>query len=715
MFGKNKNKNTTRAPQINFSDIPAESNITDDSVTSTSPSAEDMISESYVEMEPTVVLRKQAAAAEAAANQNEPQIPESNQPVSIPDAQPVPGSAELPVVPVMPDENTAPLTDLDLDSVVPVVSEEITNTEESESLTETVPEVVDDISALETLNEEVMLETPNAEASTVPSTPAEPEEAADEPNELAEQAIIYSSVDDIDPDVLSDTPSAEAALSNKNEQKKKSDEFVPNPVEPIKLNLDKTEDSKPPKASGKAFLPVLVSILIVIAIVGFFFFTKSGLKEKFESPLTINNHIVGSDEFSFMYHYILIENGVDVFAKDSQEMLSSQSEDINYRTNRDYFLDITAKELQTTQLLYDDATKNGFKIEEKHYAMARAYVDWLNGKASELNIPLDTYIKGVFGSQVDEDCVVNTLAKKYFTEDYASDAKLVELKASSDQATEAYNANKNAYDLVDYKIIRITYEQRDEAFIATANLHANKIIENMGGDPKKFESAASEFFSGDAQTILMEEDSALVANARYNDVTHDDFKAWLFAEERVPGDTIIIPDEDGFPIILCFVKRQPQSVPLRNVKIIEVTTKEPDENGQNGFTLGEAQALAQSIYDYIADETKLQSVENYYTDEVLNGTIYATSSSDTYPGKFSDILDSWIFDPARKSGDKQILETDTGFYVVYFISESIMPEWYDRVNSFIRMNNYQAFLNEMLTEYDYEFSPNGLAQIYDVP
>ena len=68
-----------------------------------------------------------------------------------------------------------------------------------------------------------------------------------------------------------------------------------------------------------------------------------------------------------------------------------------------------------------------------------------------------------------------------------------------------------------------------------------------------------------------------------------------------------------------------------------------------------------------------------------------------------------------KAGDKEILEKEDGFYVIYFISESEMPEWYDRVDSFIRMNNYQAFLNEMLPEYTYEFKPSGLAQIVDVP
>ena len=55
------------------------------------------------------------------------------------------------------------------------------------------------------------------------------------------------------------------------------------------------------------------------------------------------------------------------------------------------------------------------------------------------------------------------------------------------------------------------------------------------------------------------------------------------------------------------------------------------------------------------------------------------------------------------------------FYVIFFISESSNPEWYDRVNSYIRMNNYQEFINSKAVDYMWEFHKEGLDQISDVP
>ncbi len=539
-----------------------------------------------------------------------------------------------------------------------------------------------------------------------------------------ESAPVESSVtvtEDFIDDVADDVP---AVPKKKKKATFETSEKHKNEVAPIKLELDGKKSptynsssdtgitGKPKKANSKSIPFVVGAVIVVILIVGLTLFFSGGIKEKLQSPLIINGQMVDSAEFSFMYHYILIDNGVDVFASDTREMLASPSEDPNFATQRDYFLNMTAQQMQTTKILYDDAIAHGYSVGPEHETLARAYIDWLRGKAFELGIPLDTYIRGVFGSQVDEQVVLNTLAKQYFTEDYASGAKLEELQASAEQAEEAYQANRNAYDTVSYKILRITYEQRDQAFIDTANLHANQIVEEMGHDASLFEEVAAQYFSGEAANTLAQEDSTLVTDARYDDFTHTEFRDWLFDFSRTSGDAIVFNDTNGFPIILCFVDRDRQSVPLRDVRFVHIRISNGDGEG---YMMSEAQFYAQQIYDMVNSETDIQSVENTYNDGILNGGIEVTHSSDTYPSKFEGILASWIFDSARVAGDKAFLETSDGFYVIYMVSISDQPEWYDRVNSFIRMQNYQAFMAEMESEYNYQFVQLGLDAIQDVP
>ena len=515
---------------------------------------------------------------------------------------------------------------------------------------------------------------------------------------------------------LEDKITSEAPAPMKEEVKK-------NDIAPVKLDLapakaDKESRTPVTKGSIKSITFLVIASIVVLATVAASLFYNAGIKEKLQSPLTIGGTPVDSAEFSFMYHYILIDNGVDIFAAETPEMLASPSVDTNYATNRDYFLDLTAQQMQLTQLLYDDAISHGYEIEQKHYDLARAYIDWLQGKADELGVDLTTYIRGVFGDQVDEQVILSALAKMYFTEDYSSNAKLVELQATEEQAEEAYQNNPNAYDEVDYKLLRIRYEQRDQAFIDTANLHANQIIEQMGQDPSMFEAIAAQYFSGEAAAILQLTDSCLTSGARYDDFTHTDFRDWLFDSTRTPGDAIIFNDGDGFPIILVFVNRERQTVPLRDVRMVEVLINNSGDETIPGYDIANAQQVAQEIYDTIGvfgEETDVQTIENLYNDDIINGNIVITHSQDTYPGKYEGILDEWIFSDTRVAGDKAFLETDTGYYIVYLVDISTNPEWYDRVNSFVRMRNYQAFLNETISAYQYEFNQTGLDRIADVP
>ena len=567
-----------------------------------------------------------------------------------------------------------------------------------------------------------------AEAAVSDSAKEEAGKALSAASHVSEKTVL-SDLEEIDPDFLSGEQTASVStVSGKTGRRlrravKESRQYSKNNVPKVEMDLSGKGRGKRPetidiseKATKKAafFTAFGVFVLLLVAALSIFF--GAGIKDRLKSPLKIHGQYVDSAEFSFMYHYLLIDNGVDIFASGTQEMLSGPYESADYASTRDYFLDLTAKEMQTIMILYDDATAHGYEIGSEHYAQARAYIDWLSGKAMSLGVPLDIYIRGVFGDQVTEQVALNTLAKMFFTEDYASGAKLVELQATDEQAEQAYQDSRNAYDLVNYKLIRINYEQREQSFIDTANLHAQEILDAMNGDPANFEACAAEYFTGEARNRLLTENSALNRNVRYSDITHPEFQQWLFDPARQRGDSVIFPDSDGFPIIICFVSRERQSVPLRDVRIVHVRSLGEDGSG-SGLPVAEAQLLTQEIYELLTSgQADVPSIENLYTNFVLDGTLEIIHSQDTYPGKYQDILNTWIFNEERAPEDIGWFDMGTdGFYIIYMEGISDKPEWYDRVNSFIRMNNYEAFMNEMHSEYEYRFIQAGVDAIQDVP
>lgn len=541
----------------------------------------------------------------------------------------------------------------------------------------------------------------------------------DSPAPAPKKSVTLNDLADIDPELLTGRPGDTAVTPDLPSLPESKGAKVEEPAAaahdiPTELNLDKNDEAvdKGKQRRNAGILFVIAGILFVAVIAVVTLALDTGMDESFISPLTINGKDISSGEFSFMYHYELLSEGVDLFAADTEKMLSSPYlDDSNFATYRDYFRYVTAQDLQKMEILYDDATSQGYEIEKAHYDRANSYINWLKSKADELNVPLDTYIKGVFGSQVDEQCIINTLARKYFTEDYAGGEKLIQLSATDQQAENAYNQSRTIYDLVSYKLFRMTYEQRDQAFVDTANLNAQKIIDAMGGDPSKFEACAAKYFTGVAANSLSEPDSRLIANCRYEDIAHSEFRNWLFDESRNVGDATIFPDEDGFPIILVFVSRERMSEHLRNCYIITAN----QYNEEMVPDVAATQALAQEIFDYIDDADSCNEVENLYNDYILAGDLSVIHDNQVYRAKCSDSIGEWLFSAERKLGDKTLIEDNGTFYVLYFISESPNPEWYDRVNSFLRMNNYQQFITSKAEEYTWSFNDDGLNQIKDVP
>ena len=115
-----------------------------------------------------------------------------------------------------------------------------------------------------------------------------------------------------EPETLEDKITSETAAPMKEDVKK-------NDIAPVKLDLapDKSDvASRTPVTKGtiRSITFLVIASLVVLATVAASLFYNAGIKEKLQSPLTIGGTPVDSAEFSFMYHYILIDNGVDIFA-----------------------------------------------------------------------------------------------------------------------------------------------------------------------------------------------------------------------------------------------------------------------------------------------------------------------------------------------------------------------------------------------------------------
>ncbi len=114
-----------------------------------------------------------------------------------------------------------------------------------------------------------------------------------------------------------------------------------------------------------------------------------------------------------------------------------------------------------------------------------------------------------------------------------------------------------------------------------------------------------------------------------------------------------------------------------NVRHILIQPETDDEGNATDEAKADAKALAEEILEtWKKDPTEdnfasLAQLHSTDSGSAENGGLY----EDVYPGQMVEAFNDWCFDPARKTGDTDIVETDYGFHVMYFVSQSDNVQW----------------------------------------
>ena len=110
---------------------------------------------------------------------------------------------------------------------------------------------------------------------------------------------------------------------------------------------------------------------------------------------------------------------------------------------------------------------------------------------------------------------------------------------------------------------------------------------------------------------------------------------------------------------------------------------------------GGEQAFAELALTYSED------AGSYY-----HGGLYENVSQGAMVKNFND----WCFNPERRAGDVEIIETDYGYHIMYFIGEGI-DGWKTKVSNNIISEKFTDYNKEITAKYTVEFNDSVLNSI----
>ena len=498
----------------------------------------------------------------------------------------------------------------------------------------------------------------------------------------------------------------------------------------------------------KIILGVLAGAVILALLIffGVRYYTVPNAEERMNPgnvALTVGDTDVSIGMYDYFYSSVVYEaeqyaaygyNNLDTSTDYSQQY--TEDADGNQITWLEKFKLDTIDRIKTVMIYYEKGQKAGITLTDEQKATIDEQIESLESNASSSGKSVNAYIQEVYG----EYCGVATLRsylERYFIAGSYFNQMSIE-ERPSDEDTEAYfNEHKENYMSCSYALIETPYNTESEETKAQS-LEAIKgyaaQITNIDEMKALLPEVTKEFIDQYISMGYFEDEEAAVAaitetmettesKANIETVFGKEIGDWLFGADIPVGSTTYYLSEDNGAAAIILKTGEPQldETEVYSVRHILIIPEKADAD-ENTDTSADTQ---QTEIEYTEEEWNTAKVK---ADEILaeynNGEkteqafafLAEANSEDTestskgssglYGGAYEGVtlgqmvpeFEGWATDESRKAGDVDIVKSEYGYHIMYFIYDGPMCR-YSAQSDLMNENQQAEFDNTEVKEH----------------
>ncbi len=542
----------------------------------------------------------------------------------------------------------------------------------------------------------------------------------------------------------------------KNETKSKAELYREERKERIaKANKKNAKSIEAGKTAGN-IIKKAVAIVVVCAIVigvGYVAVKNTGLVRRFAPAVKFaDGTSLSANEFNYYYYnaYSYTVNLSQYMAQygaaagqiydttkapDKQTTTDSDGKEITYD---EYFRKQAIELASAVKAFNEEAKAEGYKLDDDVKAEIDETIENYKSNASENGFSLNAYLRSSFGPGINEKKFRQLVEEQEIYEHYREyKEEKFGADISEDELSKEYKDNQKLYDYTDLRYYKFSGEvleaedgETDEALKARQD-KANKAlfadanaVFDKAADLASLEKAIGEYLdkkdaenakdadkadSADKEESKAEdkedkEYTTEVTRAKYDSINgtlNDTAADWAFDSARKAGDKNIFTDENSAFIV--YVEKPAYNGYSVDVRHLLVSFNAADSEN---VTDEEKAAAKEKAEGFLAEWKNGEKTEESFaelakantedTGSAENGGLYAgIRASDSYVEPFLD----WSFDPDRKVGDCEIIESTYGYHIMYFCKANTDdPDWKDTIRTDKAKDLYDAYEEEVLAE-----------------
>lgn len=406
----------------------------------------------------------------------------------------------------------------------------------------------------------------------------------------------------------------------------------------------------------------------------------------------------------YYQYYYQTSNGYDLSLSPEEQTQTTQDSDGNEVTWAEKLHEDTLEIIQLHKAYYNEALKKGLKLTKADEANIDKQIDSLRKEAesagssntsseNKVTYSLNAYLRKVYGGSINERFLrkqlkIQILAQKYITQRTAEIAKTYDQKDIDAE----YKKDTATYDFVTFraytfKTTELTKEdnETDDALKARqtkANAEVKKNANdfyNAVTNEATFTAKAKELNKDTANYNVDEDTKFSMLKSKIQSSFSEDAAKWLFDSSTKEGSKKLFSDEEnGKYIVVLAVKKphQEKTVTARHIlfSTIDQSTNNELSEEEIAKKKTEAEDVLKKFNEGDKSEDSFAALANEYTEDTdtSNGGLY----EHIYPGQMVTEFNDWCFNANRKPGDVEIVKTQFGYHIIYFVAND-GTDYYD--------------------------------------
>ncbi len=485
---------------------------------------------------------------------------------------------------------------------------------------------------------------------------------------------------------------------------------------------------------------MLLIVVIALSVLGVRAVKNSGIIQKSTIAATIGENKLNSVELSYYYTDAVNKYYSDMynqFGESTETYLNALGLDLSTpldeqvqdeeagKTWAEYFVDMAIEQAKVDYAMHAAAKADNFELDEDDKTSLENAKNNMSAYATLYGFSnVDQYLRAMYGYGSNMDSYMEYSERSAISASYIA-AHHEDLSYEDSQIREYEKDMIDNYSSFTYDASYMSYtefrqggtenEEGSKTYTEEENNAAREAVKAAAEDMAT--ATNLEELQAKAETVKVNEDSEVVVNT-YENQLYSNINAslakWLADSARKEGDIAAIPNEttttnddgtettvvNGYYVALYHSKNENKEL-MSNVRhlLVEFECENEDEHEHEDYSAEEKAKAKEEADGYLktwqegekTEESFIELVKEHSDDtSASEGGLFEHINPDS---NYVENFLNWSIADSRKAGDCEVIETEYGYHVMYYVGEDDMTYRDYMITEEMRTNDHEEWYN----------------------